>query len=131
MRQSAVVLALLSVFAALYALAHADRSRWGERADAGFAPPSDLRIDGDLVYARYGNRLLRLDLYRPARMTRNSIPAVVVIRGGGFQQRVCVHRGTSCASGLRRRVHSIPDVSETHSGGPEVISSSARLAWLR
>ncbi len=84
MRQPAVVLALSVVVAGLYAFTDADRSKWGERADAGFVPPPNLRIDRDLVYARYGNRSMLLDLYRPAAVSRKPIPAVVVMRGGGF-----------------------------------------------
>jgi acetyl esterase/lipase len=61
------------------------RPDWGERAETAFPPSRDLRVDDSLVYARYGNRSLHLDLYRPAKVTRQPIPAVVVIRGGGFQ----------------------------------------------
>src|SRR5258708_15456790 len=68
-----------------YLAAQPDRSRWGERADKAFAPPGNLRIDRDLVYARYGKRSLSLDLYRPAKVSRDPIPGVVVIRGGGWQ----------------------------------------------
>ena len=64
----------------------APRSRpWGERAEIVFPPATDLRVDRDLVYAQYGNRSLHLDLYRPAKVTRDLVPGVVVIRGGGFQ----------------------------------------------
>src|SRR5258708_38396482 len=68
-----------------YLAAQPDRSRWGERADKPFVPRGNLRIDGDLVYARYGKRSLDLDLYRPAKVSRDPIPGVVVIRGGGWQ----------------------------------------------
>src|SRR5258708_18005248 len=68
-----------------YLAAQPDRSRWGERADKAFAPPGNLRIDRDLVYARYGKRSLSLDLYRPAKVSRDPIPGGVVIRRGGWQ----------------------------------------------
>jgi pectinesterase len=83
MRQSAVV--GLFVLTGLYAFALPGRSKWGERADAGFVAPASLRIAGDVVYARYGDRSLLLDLYRPGKVSRDPIPAVVVIRGGGWQ----------------------------------------------
>jgi acetyl esterase/lipase len=61
------------------------RSDWGARADDGFSPPSNLRIERDLTYARYGNREMHLDLYRPPQVNRALLPTVIVIRGGGFQ----------------------------------------------
>src|SRR5258708_20433283 len=80
-----VLLLAPSVLFVAYLAAQPDRSRWGERADKAFAPPGNLRIDRDLVYARYGKRSLSLDLYRPAKVSRDPIPGVVVIRGGGWQ----------------------------------------------
>jgi len=61
------------------------RPDWGARADEAFAPPSNLRIERDLTYARYGSREMHLDLYRPAQVSRALLPTVIVIRGGGFQ----------------------------------------------
>jgi len=61
------------------------RPDWGPRADADFSPPANLRIERDLTYARYGNREMHLDLYRPAQVSRALLPTVIVIRGGGFQ----------------------------------------------
>src|SRR4051812_34494275 len=84
MRQSAVILLLFGL-TGIYVLAHPSRNRWGERAEIGFPITRDLRIDDGLVYARYGTRSMHLDLYRPAKVTRQLLPAVVVIRGGGYQ----------------------------------------------
>jgi acetyl esterase/lipase len=84
MRQPAIVLALCAI-AGLYVLAFHGRSPWGERADANFVRPADVRVDDELVYARYGQRAMHLDLYRPAKPPRHPIPAVVVMRGGGWQ----------------------------------------------
>ena len=61
------------------------RPDWGPRADADFSPPPDLRIERNLTYARYGDREMHLDLYRPARVSRALLPTVIVMRGGGFQ----------------------------------------------
>src|SRR6185436_17996710 len=44
------------------------RPNWGARADDAFSPPSSLRIERDLTYARYGKREMHLDLYRPAQV---------------------------------------------------------------
>lgn len=84
MKQSVVVLVLSSV-ATLYLLTPPARARWGERAEVGFPRAADLRVDSALVYARYGTREMHLDLYRPAKRSRTPIPAVVVMRGGGWQ----------------------------------------------
>ncbi len=43
-----------------------------------------IRIDRDLVYAKAGNRELRLDLYRPATVD-GPLPVIVSIHGGGWE----------------------------------------------
>lgn len=43
-----------------------------------------VRVLEDLEFARYGKRVLRLDLYLPAKRPAAPIPAVVVVRGGGW-----------------------------------------------
>jgi acetyl esterase/lipase len=73
---------VLSIF-----LVHAYRHpNWGDRAETRFPPDSGLRLDTEIVYAHYGKRRMVLDLYRPATVTSRKIPAVLVIRGGGFEQ---------------------------------------------
>jgi len=62
------------------------RPDWGERAETRFPPEDNLRVDRDVAYAHYGRRSMVLDLYRPARVSRHLTPAVLVIRGGGFEQ---------------------------------------------
>lgn len=47
--------------------------------------PASLESHPDLVYARYGERKLRLDLYRPKAAAR-PLPAIVCIHGGGWFQ---------------------------------------------
>ena len=42
-----------------------------------------VKVVPDIVYARYGKRSLRLDLYLPV-STNQSAPGVIVIRGGGW-----------------------------------------------
>jgi acetyl esterase/lipase len=64
----------------------AERESWGAWAFDAYPPPSSLRVDRGLVYAHDGGRRLLLDLYLPTPMPRNTVPAVVVIRGGGWQQ---------------------------------------------
>jgi acetyl esterase/lipase len=55
-------------------------------ASKAFPPPANLRIVRDLIYARYGERQLRLDLYLPPQKSKRPIPGIVVVRGGGWRQ---------------------------------------------
>jgi beta-lactamase class D len=48
-----------------------------------YHPSPRVRIVPDIVFARYGSRLLRLDLYLPIG-TNEAVPGVIVIRGGGW-----------------------------------------------
>lgn len=51
-----------------------------------FPVPSTVRVVRDIVYANYGTRALKLDLYLPARTSSAApTPAVVVVRGGGWR----------------------------------------------
>lgn len=57
--------------------------------------PSDGNGDGDvagieiirdLPYARYGDRILLLDLFRPTESSADPRPAIVLIRGGSWRR---------------------------------------------
>ena len=56
------------------------------QARQAFPPPANLRIVRDLIYASYGERQLRLDLYLPPQKSKRPIPGIVVVRGGGWRQ---------------------------------------------
>jgi acetyl esterase/lipase len=86
MKRWALFLAPSMLLMVVYLAAQHGRPDWGERAETAFPPSDNLRIDDGLVYARYGDRTMHLDLYRPAKVSREPIPGVIVIRGGGFQQ---------------------------------------------
>lgn len=47
--------------------------------------PASVKVERDLVYARYGNREVKLDLYLPRTPAGNAIPCIVVIHGGGWR----------------------------------------------
>jgi acetyl esterase/lipase len=53
----------------------------GERVT--YHPSSKVRVVPDVVFARYGGRSLRLDLYLPDNH-KQAVPGVIVIRGGGW-----------------------------------------------
>jgi len=45
---------------------------------------SDVQLTPDIVYATYGARQLKLDIYRPP--SAKLLPGILVIRGGGWRQ---------------------------------------------
>ncbi len=47
--------------------------------------PADVEVTRDIIYASYGDRSLLLDLYQPAEREAGLLPAIVVIRGGGWR----------------------------------------------
>jgi acetyl esterase/lipase len=57
--------------------AEARAKRWGIPA---------VQITRDVVYAEYGQRRLKLDVYRPPDSGDRARPGIVVVRGGKWQQ---------------------------------------------
>src|SRR5438045_5770546 len=51
-----------------------------------FTLPGNVEKTADIVYARYGDKQLRLDLYMPKPKPAGLIPGILVIRGGGWRQ---------------------------------------------
>jgi fermentation-respiration switch protein FrsA (DUF1100 family) len=52
-----------------------------------FPVTSTVRVTRDIVYAEYGSRRLKLDLYLPPQSNPSKMyPGVVVVRGGGWRQ---------------------------------------------
>ncbi|MBM3855948.1 MAG: alpha/beta hydrolase, partial [Verrucomicrobia bacterium] len=47
--------------------------------------PTSVQVERDLVYARYGDREVKLDLYLPRQPASAKIPCIVVIHGGGWR----------------------------------------------
>jgi len=52
--------------------------------EPAFQLPAGVEVERDLVYARYGARELKLDLYRPA-SGEGPFPGIVFIHGGGWR----------------------------------------------
>ena len=48
--------------------------------------PNDVAMTPDIVYATYGDRSLKLDLFLPKEKPPGPLPGIVVIRGGGWRQ---------------------------------------------
>lgn len=53
-------------------------------AQSKYPPPSTLSVTRDLEYARYADRRLLLDLYKPPGTTTTPLPIIAVVRGGGW-----------------------------------------------
>ncbi|MEE2777510.1 MAG: alpha/beta hydrolase [Acidobacteriota bacterium] len=73
---------MVLVFLSASALAQ-DEDSLGERVR--YVPGGDVEVGSDIVYARYGERELRLDLYLPTDRGARPIPGIVVVRGGGWR----------------------------------------------
>ena len=50
-----------------------------------FSVPDAVDVKADLVYAQYGEKGLRLDLYLPKTTPAGAIPGIIVVRGGGWR----------------------------------------------
>jgi acetyl esterase/lipase len=49
------------------------------------ALPASVKVERDIVYARYGEREVKLDLYLPKQPASAKIPCIVVVHGGGWR----------------------------------------------
>ena len=57
-----------------------------QQASAAFPVPATVRVVRDVVYAEYGSRQLKLDIYRPPDSTaKRLVPGVIAVRGGNWQ----------------------------------------------
>jgi len=96
--------------------------------------PEGVRVIADLVYARYGDRELKLDLYLPEASSVKTPHPVVVIRGGGWRQGDKAGFGPMAAALARR---GIPAASIEYRASGEatfpaaVYDTKAAVRWLR
>lgn len=49
------------------------------------AVPDTVKVERDIVYAKYGDREVKLDLYLPKNPASEKIPCIVVVHGGGWR----------------------------------------------
>ncbi len=85
----AVVLFTTGVFCTQPAAAQ-EKAKKGKAADAEGQPlrrtlPESVKVERDIVYAKYGDREVKLDLYLPKKSASQKIPCIVVIHGGGWR----------------------------------------------
>lgn len=58
------------------------------RKRAEYPTPETVEQTNDIVYARYGDRELKLDLFMPKKRSTGLIPGIIVIHGGGWRNGV-------------------------------------------
>lgn len=79
------------MLAAAFAVAAAEQPKKGKRAanpegqPLRRAMPDSVKVERDIVYAKYGEREVKLDLYLPKKPAAEKIPCIVVIHGGGWR----------------------------------------------
>jgi acetyl esterase/lipase len=57
---------------------------WGKQVE--LKVPANVEVVPDIVYATYGGRQLKLDLYLPKPRPAKPVPGIIGIRGGGWQR---------------------------------------------
>lgn len=95
---------------------------------------SDLEVTEDLAYARYGDRVLMLDLYRPAQRSSALLPAVVVIRGGSWRRGDKERFGPMAAALAERGLAAVSieyRTSDEATFPAAVHDTKAAVRWLR
>ena len=85
-----LALAFLTLALALTAPAQPAQKKGKAAADPEGQParralPASVKVERDIVYARYGSREVKLDLYLPKQPASGKIPCIVVVHGGGWR----------------------------------------------
>jgi acetyl esterase/lipase len=84
------VISLAAIVLTTSALAQAPQKKGKAAADPEGqalrrALPASVKVERDIVYARYGAREVKLDLYLPKQPASGKIPCIVVVHGGGWR----------------------------------------------
>lgn len=99
----------------------------------GAAITDQIESHPDLTYARYGDRELQLDLFRPKYVTK-PLPAIVCIHGGGWQSGNRLNHG-HLAKALAARGFVAVSISYRLSGEAtfpaQIHDAKAAVRWLR
>jgi acetyl esterase/lipase len=115
-------------------LANPAASVQGQDATPDGAALEGVEVIRDLPYARYGDRALQLDLYRPAEITDVPLPAVVLVRGGAWRRSAKEYFGPAAAELARRGF--IAATIEIRASSEAIFPAAvhdvkAALRWLR
>lgn len=142
-RPGAVLLALLALGSlALFpsdTVAQAARKNGKGAADPEGQPPrrelpASVKVERDIVYARYGAREVKLDLYLPKEPASPSIPCIVVVHGGGWRSgdktRFAHIAGALAAQGYAAACIGYRLLPEVEFPAP-VLDCKAAVRWVR
>ena len=84
--RNAAVSVVLAVTTASWACSNEDMARQAEARAKKWGIPA-VQIARDLVYVEYGQRQLKLDVYRPPEGSQlGPVPGIVAVRGGGWRE---------------------------------------------
>ena len=95
---------------------------------------SGVEVTEDLTYARYGDRVLMLDLYRPVLQSSALLPAIVVIRGGSWRRGDKKRFGPMAAALAERGLAAVSieyRTSDEATFPAAVHDTKAAVRWLR
>ncbi len=98
------------------------------------ALPASVKVERDLVYARYGAREVKLDLYLPRQPAAGKIPCIVVVHGGGWRSgdknRFAHIAGALAAQGFAAACIGYRLLPEVEFPAP-VVDCKAAVRWVR
>ena len=134
-------LLVVVAFAALSPSAHAqaNKKKRGAAADPEGQPPrralpASVKVERDIVYARYGEREVKLDLYLPKQPASAKIPCIVVVHGGGWrsgdENRFAHIAGKLAEEGFAAACIGYRLIPEVEFPAP-VVDCKAAVRWVR
>ena len=98
------------------------------------ALPASVTVERDIVYARYGAREVKLDLYLPKQPTSAKIPCIVVVHGGGWRNgdktRFAHHAAALAEHGFAAACIGYRLLPEVEFPAP-VVDCKAAVRWVR
>ncbi len=98
------------------------------------ALPASVKVERDIVYARYGTREVKLDLYLPKQPASGKIPCIVVVHGGGWRSgdktRFAHIAGALAAQGYAAACIGYRLLPEVEFPAP-VLDCKAAVRWVR
>ncbi|MSU48377.1 MAG: alpha/beta hydrolase [Opitutus sp.] len=98
------------------------------------ALPDSVKVERDIVYAKYGDREVKLDLYLPKRPATEKIPCIVVIHGGGWRSgdktRFAAIAGALAEQGFAAACIGYRLLPEVEFPAP-VLDCKAAVRWVR
>lgn len=128
-----IPLSLCCLAVSQFAVAQTAERRADQRPVIPRETLAKLDAHTDLIYARYGKRELKLDLYRP-KDSSSPLPAIICIHGGGWSQGTNASMRT-LAQAIAARGFVAVSIEYRHSGEQkfpaQIHDCKAAVRWLR